>query len=158
MLIDVILNVVACSLVVYQQYLKFNMSRMNASSFLHKHIYVSLLAILGKKIKSILMQSFHYFQILSTTKFYRSFLPLNVTRHKRFCMSLPLFRLACWAPFPKSYNPSLSNYPQCTVYVSHRNGDSYTNICHSSPLGKFSVSSPLRTIDSAPFGMEFKDP
>lgn len=49
MLMDVILNVVACSLVVYQQYLKFNMSRMNASSFLHKHIYVSLLAILVKK-------------------------------------------------------------------------------------------------------------
>lgn len=115
MLMDVILNVVACSLVVYQQYLKFNMSRMNASSFLHKHIHVSLLPILVKK-KSILMQSFHYFQILSTTKFYRSVLPLNVTRHKLFCISLPLFRLACWAPFPKSYNPSVSNYPQCTVY------------------------------------------
>lgn len=82
MLMDVILNVVACSLVVYQQYLKFNMSRMNASSFLHKHIHVSLLPILVKKKKSILMQSFHYFQILSTTKFYRSVLPLNVTRHK----------------------------------------------------------------------------
>lgn len=49
MLMDVILNVVACSLVVYQQYLKFNMSRMNASSFLHKHIHVSLLPILVKK-------------------------------------------------------------------------------------------------------------
>lgn len=52
MLMDVILNVVACSLVVYQQYLKFNMSRMNASSFLHKHIHVSLLPILVKKIYS----------------------------------------------------------------------------------------------------------
>lgn len=52
MLIDVILNVVECSLVVYQQCLKFNMSRMNVSSFLHKHIYISMLAILVKNIHS----------------------------------------------------------------------------------------------------------
>lgn len=66
MLMDVTWNAMDYSLVKSQQYLKFNMSRANASSFLLKHIYASVLAVfVDKTILFPTTQNLHSGVILS---------------------------------------------------------------------------------------------